>query len=149
MKKCTKQYLYILGLGLSVLFLIYIYLAYPYTNTKEGATTMADSSTKKNSSASTNKTPKFEITPATPITAPAVVNTKFKACATITGTAEECAKHSYGSGIRDKCVYDTVRKRCIKPAIEYNPDGSVIDDGTNNPDEKIAEINDVDMKTGL
>lgn len=117
-------------------------MAYPYTNTKEGATTIADSSSK-------SKTPKFEITPATPITAPAVVNTKFKACATITGTAEECAKHSYGSGIRDKCVYDTVKKRCIKPAIEYNPDGSVIDDGTNNPDEKIADINDVDMKTGL
>ena len=141
MKKCTKQYLCILGLGLSILFLIYIYLAYPYTkNTKEGATTMTDSS---------SKTPKFEITPATPITAPAVVNTKFKACATITGTAEECANNSYGSGIRDKCVYDTVKKRCIKPATEYNPDGSVINNDGDNPDEKIAEINDVDMKTGL
>jgi hypothetical protein len=119
MKKCTKQYLCILGLGASVLVLIYIYLAY----------TTSTSSSSKVKEGATDKTAVDDNT------------TTLKKCSSITGKDVEkvCLKTYYGSGSGDKCIYDKVGKRCIRPANET--DSPVVDDGTNGPDKTTANSN--------
>jgi hypothetical protein len=141
MKKCTKQYLCIFAVAFSLLLLLYIYLA-TQNSIKEGTTNMfgtgPDNETKQNN-------PNLDVKPSTTSKGATV----YKTCASITGGQEECARTQYGSGIGNLCIYDTVNKRCIRPAQEYNPDGSVIDDGTSGPEERISDIKEVDVKTGL
>lgn len=153
MKKYAKQCLCIFVLAGSILCLIYIYLASPlYEGIK-----LKTPSPKINIKTPPSVSKTFDIKPVVPITAAAVAakpspssgSGSFKPCSSITGTQEECTNNYYGSGSGNQCVYDTVNKRCIRPTQEYNPDGSIIDDGTNAPEERITEVQDVDMKSGI
>lgn len=134
MKSCTKQYLCILVLAGSVLFLLYIYLAHPL---KEGIKV---------------KKPKINIKKVSSIAAPSgSKSATYKPCSSITGTQEECTNNYYGSGSGDRCIYDTANEQCIRPG--QTQDESVMDDGTNaeppEPEERINDIKEVDVKTGL
>jgi hypothetical protein len=73
--------------------------------------------------------------------------TTYKPCGLITTGQTDCTNNQYSSG--NYCIYNATTNQCIRPAVEYNADGTPIDDGTNGPDNYVGEVSEVDTKTGL
>jgi hypothetical protein len=79
--------------------------------------------------------------------APVSSTQTFTPCGLITTGQADCINNQYATG--RVCIYNPTDNRCIRPAVEYNADGTPIDDGTNGPDNYVGEVSEVDTKSGL